>query len=61
MLPLIGPMWSSKLAPLGARLANTKPRYSPTRGARASPKSALSNPSPQPSGTGTFNSLPSVS
>src|SRR5882672_10972501 len=35
ILPFIGPIWSSKLGPLAARLANTKPRYSPVRGARA--------------------------
>ena len=61
MLPFIGPIWSSKLGPLAARLANTKPRYSPTRGARARPKSDLSKSAPQPSGTGTEASRPSVS
>src|SRR5262249_58402137 len=34
ILRFIGPIWSSKLEPFAARLANTKPRYSPTRGAR---------------------------
>ena len=50
-----------EVGPPAARVANTKPRYSPTPGACARPRMARSNPSPQPSGTGTFNSLPSVS
>jgi hypothetical protein len=49
------------LGPLGLGLANTKPRYSPTPRARASPNADLSKSAAQPSGTGTVTSRPSVS